>query len=44
MAELKNNYSTVDFEGSKRDDPRFAKATEALTALYAPKKKVKVKY
>jgi hypothetical protein len=44
MAELKHNYSTVDFEGSKRDDPRFAKVTEALTALYAPKKKVKVKY
>jgi hypothetical protein len=44
MAELKNNYSAVDFESYKRDDPRFAKAAETINALYAPKKKLKVKY
>jgi hypothetical protein len=44
MAELKNNYSAVNFESYRRDDPRFAKAADALNALYAPKKKMKVKY
>jgi predicted Zn-dependent protease len=44
MAELKNNYSGVDFESYRRDDPRFAKAADALNAQHAPKKKVKVKY
>jgi hypothetical protein len=44
MAELKNNYGGVDFESYKRDDPRFSAATNALSTLYAPKKKVKVRY
>ena len=46
MAELKNNYSGVDFDKYKRDNERFTAAVGALNALYAPKKAktVKVKY
>jgi hypothetical protein len=45
MAELKNNYGTVDFEPSKRNTDQFTSTVNALNTLYSPTgKKVKVKY
>jgi hypothetical protein len=43
MAELRNNYSGVDFDGYKRNTDRFTSAVTALNARNAPKK-IKVKY
>ena len=45
MAELKNNYSNLDFASYKKDSERFATAVVSLSAMYNPKsKKLKVKY
>ena len=44
MSELKTNYDGIDFESYKRDDRRFTETASMLNALYAPKRKVKVKY
>ncbi|HEY7388658.1 MAG TPA: M48 family metalloprotease [Bryobacteraceae bacterium] len=43
MAELRNNYSGIDFEGYKRNTERFTAAVTALKSRGAPKK-IKVKY
>jgi hypothetical protein len=37
MAELKNNYSSVDFASYKRDTDQFATTVSALNSLYASK-------
>ncbi len=45
MAELKNNYSGVDFENYTRDSKEYSEVAGAVKARYAPKtRKVKVKY
>jgi hypothetical protein len=43
MAELRNNYSGMDFDGYKRNTERFTTTVVALSARNAPKK-IKVKY
>jgi hypothetical protein len=45
MAELKNNYAGVDFDGYKRNSESFTSAVKAMNSAYTPKgKKLKVKY
>lgn len=45
MAELRNNYSDIDFTSYRRDDVRFATVVQALNGLNQQKgKKLKVKY